>query len=160
MSSESAAGPVECISAVTLATADMATSVAFYEALGFDRLYGGPAAPFSTYRAGSGFVNLSSTRHRPTPEVWGRVIFWVDDVDAMYDRARRRLVPGTEPADAAWGERYFHVRDPDGHELSFARPLHPLTPPGGRSSATRSHGPTDAATLPPWSRRRGSTSVR
>jgi uncharacterized glyoxalase superfamily protein PhnB len=29
----------------------------------------------------------------------------------------------TEPADAPWGERYFHVRDPDGHELSFARPL-------------------------------------
>ena len=28
-----------------------------------------------------------------------------------------------EPADAPWGERYFHVRDPDGHELSFARPL-------------------------------------
>ncbi|MGH8701888.1 MAG: VOC family protein, partial [Burkholderiales bacterium] len=27
------------------------------------------------------------------------------------------------PADAPWGERYFHISDPDGHELSFARPL-------------------------------------
>ena len=27
------------------------------------------------------------------------------------------------PADAPWGERYFHVLDPDGHELSFARLL-------------------------------------
>src|SRR5260370_34379779 len=27
------------------------------------------------------------------------------------------------PRDAAWGERYFHMPDPDGHELSFARPL-------------------------------------
>jgi uncharacterized glyoxalase superfamily protein PhnB len=27
------------------------------------------------------------------------------------------------PSDAPWGERYFHVTDPDGHELSFARPL-------------------------------------
>jgi len=27
------------------------------------------------------------------------------------------------PDDAPWGERYFHIRDPDGHELSFARPL-------------------------------------
>ncbi|MHC4164482.1 MAG: VOC family protein, partial [Planctomycetota bacterium] len=27
------------------------------------------------------------------------------------------------PADAEWGERYFHITDPDGHELSFARPL-------------------------------------
>ena len=125
MSSESAAGPVECISAVTLATADMEASVAFYEALGFERLYGGPTEPFSSYRAGSGFVNLQlDPRFRPAGEVWGRVIFWVDDVDAMYDRALAAgVAPGTEPADAAWGERYFHVRDPDGHELSFARPL-------------------------------------
>jgi len=27
------------------------------------------------------------------------------------------------PQDASWGERYFHMLDPDGHELSFARPL-------------------------------------
>jgi uncharacterized glyoxalase superfamily protein PhnB len=27
------------------------------------------------------------------------------------------------PSDAPWGERYFHVRDPAGHELSFARLL-------------------------------------
>ena len=27
------------------------------------------------------------------------------------------------PQDASWGERYFHMRDPDGHELSFAPPL-------------------------------------
>jgi hypothetical protein len=27
------------------------------------------------------------------------------------------------PQDGAWGERYFHMPDPDGHELSFARPL-------------------------------------
>jgi hypothetical protein len=28
-----------------------------------------------------------------------------------------------KPRDAAWGERYFHMPDPDGHELSFARPI-------------------------------------
>jgi uncharacterized glyoxalase superfamily protein PhnB len=33
------------------------------------------------------------------------------------------FVPEFEPRDAAWGERYFHLRDPDGHELSFPRPL-------------------------------------
>jgi catechol 2,3-dioxygenase-like lactoylglutathione lyase family enzyme len=27
------------------------------------------------------------------------------------------------PRDASWGERYFHMLDPDGHELSFAQPL-------------------------------------
>ncbi len=52
------------------------------------------------------------------------MIFWVDDVDAAYARAvQHGSVPETEPSDAPWGERYFHVRDPDGHELSFARPL-------------------------------------
>ncbi|HIM82059.1 MAG TPA: VOC family protein, partial [Dehalococcoidia bacterium] len=23
----------------------------------------------------------------------------------------------------SWGERYFHINDPDSHELSFAKPL-------------------------------------
>jgi hypothetical protein len=27
------------------------------------------------------------------------------------------------PRDAEWGERYFHLHDPDGHELSFAQPV-------------------------------------
>ncbi|MGH9996937.1 MAG: VOC family protein [Nitrososphaeraceae archaeon] len=26
-----------------------------------------------------------------------------------------------EPTDASWGERYFHIRDPDGYLLSFAQ---------------------------------------
>jgi uncharacterized glyoxalase superfamily protein PhnB len=48
----------------------------------------------------------------------------------MYDRARRAgFTPSTSPTDATWGERYFHILDPDGHELSFARPL-----PGDRAS--------------------------
>jgi uncharacterized glyoxalase superfamily protein PhnB len=32
-------------------------------------------------------------------------------------------LPVPSPADAPWGERYFHIHDPNGHELSFARPL-------------------------------------
>jgi hypothetical protein len=27
------------------------------------------------------------------------------------------------PRNAEWEQRYFHLSDPDGHELSFARPL-------------------------------------
>jgi uncharacterized glyoxalase superfamily protein PhnB len=51
-------------------------------------------------------------------------VFWVDDVDAMYQRAvAAGFDPETSPADAPWGERYFHIQDRDGHELSFARPL-------------------------------------
>jgi uncharacterized glyoxalase superfamily protein PhnB len=54
----------------------------------------------------------------------GRVIFYVADVDALYDRALAAgYQPATVPRDAEWGERFFHLFDPDGHELSFARPL-------------------------------------
>ncbi|GIW83247.1 MAG: hypothetical protein KatS3mg105_5054 [Gemmatales bacterium] len=35
--------------------------------------------------------------------------------------------PEFSPRNADWGERYFHVRDPDGHVLSFAQHLPPAT---------------------------------
>jgi uncharacterized glyoxalase superfamily protein PhnB len=58
--------------------------------------------------------------------VWGRVVFWVNDMDSIYRRALAAgFDPATAPADAPWGERYVHIRDLDGHELSFARPLGP-----------------------------------
>lgn len=118
-------GPVESISAVTLVTGDMGASVRFYEALGFRLLYGGPDAPFTSFEVGSGFLNLQAGAGGAGSWAgWGRTIFWVDDVDAMHARAiAAGAVPSTSPADAPWGERYFHVDDPDGHELSFARPL-------------------------------------
>src|SRR3982074_3221025 len=59
---------------------------------------------------------------------WGRVIFYVADVDALYDRALAAgCQPAAAPRDAEWGERFFHLIDPDGHELSFARPLLPVS---------------------------------
>lgn len=118
----SAQEPIESISAVTLMTADMAESVAFYQALGFRLLVGGADAAFTTFRAGDGYLNL---QRGDAPRVlWGRIVFWVDDVDAMHDRAvSAGFSPSTTPADASWGERYFHIFDPDGHELSFARLL-------------------------------------
>jgi len=42
------------ISAITLATHDMARAVAFYEALGFVLKFGGPAANFTSFRVGNG----------------------------------------------------------------------------------------------------------
>jgi catechol 2,3-dioxygenase-like lactoylglutathione lyase family enzyme len=119
--------PVRSISAVTLLTSDMHESVVFYGDLGFEMLYGGVDAGFTSFRAGTGFLNLQLTSEgRARESIWGRVIFWVDDVDEMYHRVLGAgYEPGTQPADAPWGERYFHVRDPDGHELSFARPLDP-----------------------------------
>jgi catechol 2,3-dioxygenase-like lactoylglutathione lyase family enzyme len=118
---------VERISAVTLHTARMPDAVAFYQALGFPLLYGGRQAPFTSFRVGDGYLNLQVNASAPHREpIWGRVIFWVKDVDAMYQRALAAgCVPEASPADASWGERYFHIRDPDGHELSFACPLTP-----------------------------------
>jgi catechol 2,3-dioxygenase-like lactoylglutathione lyase family enzyme len=116
--------PIERLSAVTLHTHDMARASAFYEHIGFRRIYGGPEAAFTSYRTGDGFLNIQLHEGEVIPTGWGRVIFWVDDVDAMYQRVESAgYRPSTEPADAPWGERYFHVLGPDGHELSFARPL-------------------------------------
>jgi uncharacterized glyoxalase superfamily protein PhnB len=53
--------------------------------------------------------------------LWGRVIFYVSNVDALYGRTiARGLRPDTSPREAEWGERYFHLTDPDGHELTHS----------------------------------------
>jgi catechol 2,3-dioxygenase-like lactoylglutathione lyase family enzyme len=115
---------IESISAITLATHDMGRAVRFYTSLGFDILYGGESSPFTSFRAGGGYLNLIAQGEEKRWSWWGRVIFYVDDVDATYERALAAgHQPSTAPRDAEWGERYFHVSDPDGHELSFARPL-------------------------------------
>ena len=46
------------ISAVTLATQDMARAVRFYRALGFAQAYGGETAAFTSFRVGQGHVDL------------------------------------------------------------------------------------------------------
>ena len=115
---------IEGISAITLGTHDMARTVRFYRALGFDLLYGDEAAAFTSFRAGPGYLNLTAQPEDKRWSWWGRVIFYVDDVDALHERALAAgYQPSTQPRDAEWGERYFHLSDPDGHELSFARPL-------------------------------------
>jgi len=120
---------IRSISAVTLATPDMGRAVRFYEALGFPRAYGGETSAFTSFRVGAGALNLARA-DGPAAPGGTRVIFYVDDVDAMYARAvARGLAPEARPQDAAWGERYFHLTDPDGHALSFAQPL---ADPGGR----------------------------
>src|SRR4051794_38074961 len=115
---------VEGINAVTLVTEDMDRSIRFYGALGFTIRSGGERSAFTSLHAGSGYLNLTARPPGQGRSWWGRVIFHVSDVDAFYARAvAAGLQPDTAPADAPWGERFFHLTDPDGHELSFARPL-------------------------------------
>ncbi len=121
---EAEAATIRSISAVTLFTADMAAAVEFYRSLGFTLLYGGPGADFTSFSVGDGYLNLMPAGAREGGASWGRVIFYVDDVDALFRRATELgFRPEAEPRDAPWGERYFHLLDPDGHELSFAVPL-------------------------------------
>ena len=121
----------ESISALTLFVSAMPRSFAFYEALGFELLYGGPDAAFSSFRVGQGYLNLTLAEAPGAGTLWGRAVFYVSDVDGMYERAQAAAIePLFAPRDASWGERYFHLRDPDGHEISFARPLKSRKPSG------------------------------
>jgi catechol 2,3-dioxygenase-like lactoylglutathione lyase family enzyme len=115
---------IECISAITLATHDMSRAVNFYRLLGFEIIYGGGDAPFTSFRAGASYVNLIAQPSERTWSWWGRVIFYHADVDSLHaSMTAAGYPPDTAPRDAEWGERFFHVTDPDGHELSFAKPL-------------------------------------
>ena len=125
------------INALTLCTRDMRRSCAFYETLGLTATFGGPTADFTTFSANAPVtpnnnalhinLMLSSTYEPPAPQPgapggWGRAVIFVDDVDALHSELSRAGVDAPEPRDAPWGERHFHVLDPDGHELSFATP--------------------------------------
>jgi catechol 2,3-dioxygenase-like lactoylglutathione lyase family enzyme len=115
---------IEAISAVTLATHDMVRAVRFYRSLGFAIAHGGESQPFTSFRVGLGYLNLILQPAQRRWSWWGRVIFYVADVDALYEQAiAAGHRPAEKPRDAEWGERFFHLTDPDGHELSFARPL-------------------------------------
>ena len=115
---------MEKVSAITLKVTRMEESVRFYQGvLGLEVIYGGANAAFSSLRipgAEFPFINLQ-LGHPMTG--WGRIIFHVSDVDAFCDHLKKEGFKPDSPQDASWGERYFHMHDPDGHELSFARPL-------------------------------------
>lgn len=112
------------LSAVTLATHDMGVALSFYQTLGLRLVFGGATADFSSLQAGSSHVNLVAAADAVRWSWWGRFILHVDDVDAVHQRLTAAgWRPDAPPQDASWGERYFHITDPDGHELSIARPL-------------------------------------
>ena len=113
---------IESINAVALAVHDMSRSVRFYTALGFSVRYGGERAAFTSLHAGSCYLNLIAARRSPLVMVGAGAFTYP-----------RRRIPSPRPGagagtdNRAWGcpggERYFHISDPDGHELSFARRL-------------------------------------
>ena len=119
------------ISAVTLPVSDMKKSVDFYSKIpNFKMVYGGTDSQFTSFLiedTAKSYLNLKL--HRVHSAGSGRIIFYVDNVDDLFtymqnDETISRLGKlESKPQDAVWGERFFHVLDPDRNKLSFATPI-------------------------------------
>jgi catechol 2,3-dioxygenase-like lactoylglutathione lyase family enzyme len=115
---------IEKISAVTFRVVNMKVSVQFYRnVLGMELLYGGERASFSSLRPNDSESAILNLEQGDSVSQWGRLIFHVADVDAFWTHLKAKGFDPESPRDGSWGERYFHMLDPDGHELSFAQLL-------------------------------------
>ena len=120
------------ISAVTLFVSDMKKSCEFYSKIpGFRLSCGGPSYEFTTFEIGDlkkMYLNLELKPKNENKD-FGRVIFYSDDVDELYNYLKsdhnfaRTATFESKPTSADWGERFFHIRDPDNYQLSFAEPI-------------------------------------
>ena len=113
---------IQHISAVTLAVQDMAQSVDFYRKLGLELLYGGEHGSFTTFRASEGYINLRLISSEVVRRS-SRIIVLVEEVDSLYSKLKERGLEPESPRDDDPGERFFYLKDPDGHELSFVQLL-------------------------------------
>ena len=96
----------------------------FYrDVLGMEVLYGGDSSGFSSLRAKETHSAIFNLELGEAATRWSRLIFYVVDVDGAWKHLTESGFKPERPQDAPWGERFFHMRDPDGHELSFAQPL-------------------------------------
>jgi catechol 2,3-dioxygenase-like lactoylglutathione lyase family enzyme len=140
------------ISAITLRVKDMEKSCTLYSKIpGFSLTYGGKASDrFTTFEIGKGsktttYLNLelievdedSSDFYKKSnlgrkmkgSEDFGRIIFHTENVDKLFSYMKqdeyisKSVVFENKPTNAPWGERFFHIREPNGYQLSFAQPL-------------------------------------
>ena len=119
------------ISAVTLPISDMKKSVDYYSKIpNFRIVFGGSDTQFTSFLIDDvekSYLNLKLDKVR-LPN-FGRIIFYVDDVDDLFAYMENdEILSGlgkleSKPKDATWGERFFHMLDPDGYKLSFATPI-------------------------------------
>ncbi|MFB5599214.1 MAG: VOC family protein [Nitrososphaeraceae archaeon] len=126
---------IQKISAITLQVKNMKNSFTFYSRIpGLNLSYGSPDSMFTSFKltdriTGSvSFINLEFSENVKDKN-FGRIILFSEDVDNLYvffknDEIISKLIKiKNEPKNAEWGERYFHILDPEGYELSFAQPL-------------------------------------
>jgi catechol 2,3-dioxygenase-like lactoylglutathione lyase family enzyme len=108
------------ISGITLRVMSMVRSVRFYrDILSLRLLYGDESSSFCSFDVDGTYLNLELSDYADAE--WGRVIFYCDDVNQMHEHLKSKGYLLPLPRDAPWGERFFHVKDPDGHELSLAQ---------------------------------------
>jgi len=110
----------------------MERSCKFYSAIpGFRLVCGGASDSFTTYEVGKyskNYLNLE-LRKKDSSKDFGRIIFHTSNVDELYaylkkdDNISKLGFFENEPTNAPWGERFFHMRDPNGYQLSFAMPI-------------------------------------
>lgn len=73
--------------------------------------------------------NSNSAGKGKGTEDFGRVIFHTENVDELYsymkndEHISKLVIFESEPTNAPWRERFFHIREPNGYQLSFAQPL-------------------------------------
>ena len=95
---------IERISAVTLGVLNMKVSVQFYRGvLGMEVLYGGEDAPFSSLRAKDAECPILNPEQGRSVPGWGRMIFYVADVDAFWEHLRGKGLQPESPRDASFG---------------------------------------------------------
>jgi catechol 2,3-dioxygenase-like lactoylglutathione lyase family enzyme len=140
------------ISAVTLIVENMERSCRFYSQVpGFKLIYGSSDDTFTTFEIEEEEeehkskmclnLELGINNNREPPnhiadndngwkrQHFGRIIFHTEDVDRLYSYFKNNVSISNlisfenEPTNAPWGERYFHIREPDGYQLSFAEPI-------------------------------------
>lgn len=127
---------IQKIAAVTLKVRNMDRACVFYSKIpGLKLSYGGsPNSTFTSFEmtdrdSGSrSHINLEFCSEFKSKN-FGRIIIFSEDVDKLYDFFKndstisKIIEIEDKPKDSNWGERYFHIIDPDGHELSFAQPI-------------------------------------
>ena len=121
------------ISAITLRISDMKKSVEFYSRIpNFKIVYGGSDSLFTSFLiddVAKSYLNLRINEVATEATHWSRIVFYVDDVDELFaymENDETISVLGkleSKPENASWGERFFHMLDPDGYKLSFATPI-------------------------------------
>ena len=121
------------ISAITLRISDMKKSVEFYSKIpNFKIVYGGSDSLFTSFLiddVAKSYINLRINEVSTEATHWSRIVFYVDDVDELFaymENDETISVLGkleSKPENASWGERFFHLLDPDGYKLSFATPI-------------------------------------